>query len=37
MNTFWAIVTFAFVVVTLGVVGYGVVAMFGGGFHRHAH
>jgi hypothetical protein len=36
MNTFWAIVTIAFVVATLGVVGYGVVAMFGSGFHPHA-
>ena len=39
MAVFWAIVTIAFVVATLGVVAYGIVAMFGGGFgsHRHAH
>ena len=37
MAVFWAIVTIAFVVGTLGVVAYGIAAMFGAGFHRHAH
>ena len=38
MAVFWAIVTIAFVVATLGVVAYGIAAMFGGfGSHRHAH
>jgi hypothetical protein len=36
MSVFWAIVTIAFVFVTLGIVAFGLVAMFGG-FHRPAH
>ena len=36
MNTFWAIVTIAFVCITLGIVAFSLVAMFGG-FHRPAH
>lgn len=35
MAVFWAIVTIAFVFATLGVVAYGIAAMFGGGFHAH--
>jgi hypothetical protein len=36
MSVFWAIVTIAFVFATLGIVAFGLVAMFGG-FHRPAH
>jgi type IV secretory pathway VirB2 component (pilin) len=37
MNTLWTIVTFAFVVATLGMVTYGLMLMFGFGQVRHRH
>jgi hypothetical protein len=36
MAVFWAIVTIAFVVATLGVVAYALAAMFGHGFRPQA-
>jgi hypothetical protein len=38
MSVLWTIVTFAFVVATLGILALGIFAMFGGfDSHRHAH